>query len=249
MQNNKISHLLRLIMITAIASLIISCAATRVALEHKNLEAQTKMSNTIFLDPVPLSQKSIYVSVRNTTDKALIITPQLKKTLLKRGYHIERNPRRAHYLLQANILKVGKMSQSAAFSTLGNGYGSTIAGVATGAATGALMGSGETALAGGIVGGLVSMAADSLIKDVNFVIITDIQISERAKSSVKIKQTSNSQVTNGSNVVVTQSSSGRSPYHRYRTRVLSTADKVNLHFAEARPALERGLVRVIAGIF
>jgi len=36
---------------------------------------------------------------------------------------------------------------------------------------------------------------------------------------------------------------------RYRTRVLSTANKVNLDFAEAQPVLEEEISRAISGIF
>jgi hypothetical protein len=39
-----------------------------------------------------------------------------------------------------------------------------------------------------------------------------------------------------------------SGWKRYRTRVEATATKVNLHFEEAQPALEQGLVRSLAGL-
>ena len=47
------------------------------------------------------------------------------------------NPAKAHYMLQANILKVGKMSVAASQSALGGGYGSALAGAAAGTAVGA----------------------------------------------------------------------------------------------------------------
>ena len=36
---------------------------------------------------------------------------------------------------------------------------------------------------------------------------------------------------------------------RFRTRVVSTARKVNLQFKEAYPALRNGLVQALAGLF
>ena len=36
---------------------------------------------------------------------------------------------------------------------------------------------------------------------------------------------------------------------RYRTRVMSTANKVNLQYEEAAPELNAGLTRVLAGLF
>ena len=85
------------------------CAATQTALEHRTLEVSTKQSETIFLDPVSNAQKTVYVSVKNTSDEEVDIAPQLKSTLSSHGYKVVTNPNSAHYLLQANVLKVGKM--------------------------------------------------------------------------------------------------------------------------------------------
>jgi hypothetical protein len=38
-------------------------------------------------------------------------------------------------------------------------------------------------------------------------------------------------------------------YKSYRTRVVSTANKVNLNYEEAAPALTEGLTRSLAGLF
>lgn len=43
-------------------------------------------------------------------------------------------------------------------------------------------------------------------------------------------------------------SGGKASWKTYRTRALSTANKVNLDFAEAEPILEKDLARSIAGI-
>ena len=45
------------------------CAASSVMISKRNLDVQTKMSETIFLDPVSPDQKVMYVEVRNTSDK------------------------------------------------------------------------------------------------------------------------------------------------------------------------------------
>ncbi|WP_116964558.1 complement resistance protein TraT [Fastidiosibacter lacustris] len=42
------------------------CAAIGTAIKHRNLEVNSKMSDTIFLDPVPQSEKTIYIQVRST---------------------------------------------------------------------------------------------------------------------------------------------------------------------------------------
>ena len=40
-------------------ALLTGCAATQVAMEHRTLDVSTKQSETIFLDPIPASQKTI----------------------------------------------------------------------------------------------------------------------------------------------------------------------------------------------
>lgn len=246
--NNKIYRLGQ-ISTVGLAAILTSCAATQTALEHRSLDVQTKLSKTIFLDPVSDAQKTIFIVVKNTSDQTVNINTPLAHTLTNHGYHVVQNPTNAHYLLQANILKVGKMSIAASQKALGGGYGSALSGGATGVALGAFTGNGNAMLAGGIAGGLVGLAADSLVKDVNYTMITDVQISERAGRGVKVREQFNANLANGSSSRLQQTSNRESNYQRYRTRIVSNADKVNLSFNEARPALERGLVKALAGIF
>ncbi|RAP34886.1 conjugal transfer protein TraT [Legionella quinlivanii] len=225
------------------------CAATQTALEHGSLQVSTKQSETVFLEPVSNAKKTVYVSVKSTADEDVDITPRLKTALISHGYKVMNNPGAAHYLLQANVLKVGKMSIAASQSALGGGYGSAIAGAAVGTAAGSFTNSSNGMIAGGLAGGVIGLAADALVKDVNYTMITDIQISERVGKGIKVNELFQSRLKNGSATVTSQTSSRESQYQRYRTRVVSNADKVNLKFQEARPALEQGLVKVIAGIF
>jgi outer membrane lipoprotein SlyB len=246
----RVRGLTAAIQYTALSSfiaLLTSCSATQTVLEHHNLEANSKLSKTIFLDPVAQNQKTIFVVVKNTSEKSFEITKPLTTALTAHGYRIVQNPSQAHYMLQANILKVGKISHSASQNALGGGYGSALAGAGTGVALGAL-GTSKTMLAGGIAGGLVGLAADSLVKEVNYTVITDIQISEKAGKSV-VKEHFNASLENGTSSGTYQTSSKNSDYMRYRTRVVSNADKVNLSFVQARPALEDELVKTLAGIF
>ena len=243
--NNMISKIL----LVGTIAVLTGCAATQTALEHGSLQVSTKQSETIFLDPVSNAQKTVYVSVKNTSDEEVDIAPQLKTALSSHGYKVINNPNSAHYLLQANVLKVGKMSVAASQSALGGGYGSAIAGAVAGTAAGSFTQSSTGMIAGGLAGGVIGLAADSLVKDVNYTMITDIQISERVGRGIKVNEQLQSNLRNGSSSVTSQTSSRDSQYQRYRTRVVSNADKVNLKFQDARPALEQGLVKVISGIF
>ena len=235
--------------LAASIGLLASCAATQTAIEHGKLDTRTNLSKTVFLDPVSMSQKTIFIAVKNTSDQDIDINRPLVDSLRAHGYRVVKNPTEAHYLLQANILKVGKMSLAASQTALGGGYGSALAGGVTGAALGGLSGNTGTILAGGIAGGLVGLAADSLVKDVNYTMVTDVQISERLGRGEKVTEQFNARLENGSASTTHQTSQRDSQFQRYRTRVVSNADKVNLSFAVARPALEQGLVKTLTGIF
>ena len=157
--------------------------------------------------------------VKNTSDQDIRIASPLKASFQAQGYRVTSSPATAHYVLQVNVLSASKMSKSASEKALGGGFGSAAAGGLTGAALGSFSGNGNVALAGGLVGGVAGLVADSLVKDVNYTLITDIQIAEKGHAE------------------------------RFKTRIVSNANQVNLSFAKAKPLLERGLVHTLVGIF
>ena len=90
------------------------------------------------------------------------------------------------------------------------------------------------------------MAADAMVEDVNYTMITDVQISERAKTQV---QTDNVAVLRqGTSGAKVQTSTETGNQHKYQTRVVSNANQVNLKFPEAQPVLEDQLAKSVANI-
>lgn len=204
------------------ASLLTGCAATQVALEHHNLDVQTRMSKTIFLAPVPDSEHTIFVQLKNTSDKNLDMaeyTQDLDAALVAKGYQVAPYEK-ARYLLQANILQVGKMDPSAAASMLGAGFGGAVTGIALADAGGANIRGMAT---GAVVGGVADLVANSLVKNVTYTTVTDVQITENPHNGI--------------------------PPSVYQTRMLSTANKMNLDFKDAEPKLESQVTHSLAGIF
>lgn len=221
------------------------CAAMQVAISHRNLDVQTKMSDSIFLNPVDNSMHTAYVQLKETADKDLnlsSIKQQIVDNLSKKGYKIV-SPSKAHYWIQANILQIGKTDPAAAEKMLANGYGGALAGAAIGGVTSESYGG---VVAGGIIGGITETVANSMVKNVTFTMITDLQISERSAETVT--QTTTSNLHNGSSTQTHQKTNKTTNWVRYRTRVLSTANKVNLHFKDALPQLQAGLVKSVSGI-
>ena len=117
-------------------------------------------------------------------------------------------------------------------STLGSGRGNT------------------AAIAGGaILGGLLGAATDALVKDVTYTVIADLQISEKTRNGVQVDTISEHKLAQGRSVSASSSYAETTNRKRYQTRIVSTANKVNLEFEEASEDLVKGMVRSIAGIF
>ncbi|MBS0154308.1 MAG: complement resistance protein TraT [Nitrospira sp.] len=235
------------------------CAASQTMISKRHLDVQTKMSETIFLDPVGPDKKVIFVEVRNTSDKDNFdIAAPIMDAIAKRGYRITQNPDEAHFRLQANVLSVAKTDPTAAQQALMGGYGgplmSAVGGAAAGAAIGGLAGgtygaAGIGAAAGGLAFAGAEVVAGALVKDVTFMVVTDVQVVEKAPEGVIIRQDNQQNLKQGVGGSQQQTSSEVTKHKKYRTRVVSTANKANLDYEEAAPALTQGLTKSLAGLF
>jgi outer membrane lipoprotein SlyB len=228
-------------------TLLSGCAATQVAIAKRDLDVQTKMSATIFLDPVPPEEMTVYVQVRNTSDKQeLDLGPDIAAAVQAKGYRIVRDPKQAKFYLQANVLQVGKTDPTAIQQHLGGGYGAGLGGAMAAASLG---GSGRGMLTAGLIGGVGEVIAGSMVKDVYFSIVTDIQIKERLTAGKKATLDSRHLNKQGTSGVENVTYSDQVDMKTYQTRLVSTANKMNLEFTEAAPALRSGLTRALSGLF
>jgi len=237
-----------------ICILLTGCAAMHTSIAKKNLDVQTKMSDSIFRDPVGPDQKVIFIEIRNTSDKTNFdIHGAVRQSLDAKGYTVTDDPKAAHYWLRANVLSVDKASPTAAETALHGGYGGTLAGAAfggtIGAAAGGWSGAGYGGMAGALAGGLISTIANAAVKDVTYMAITDVEIAEKVEKGVIVRQDSEQVAKQGIGGSRWQSSSEVSDYKKYRTRIVSTANKANLEYEEASPDLTAGLTRSICGLF
>jgi hypothetical protein len=228
---------------------LVGCAATHTAISKRNLDVQTKMSASIFLEPVEVEKQTVYVQVKNTSDKPeLNLTQEVKNVVMARGYQVVSSPKKANYLLQANILQVGKADLRETESALTRGFGGALSGVVTGAAVGDMIGNRDSTLGFGLLGGIAGTVTDAMVKDITYSIVTDIQISERAENGVIVEEELNSKLSQGTNSKRKIKSTEKHNWKRYQTRIISTANKVNLKFEAALPELIKGLTNSISGI-
>jgi len=263
-----------IILLIIIIFVLQGCAAAKIAIEHKDLAISTRMSDSIFLELTDAVENTVYVDIKNTSDKELQVNEKIKAAIQSRGYKVVDDFKKAFFHLRGNILFVGKADPSAADSALANGFGGGLAGVAIGneiGGTGAMIGL-------GLAGAALEMITNALTKNVTFIIVTDLQISERSTDiitqSIESKFTQgetnrlllpetqrsptafgmNEQITNykehlDKGTIIKQNSTVKTNRRKYRTRVVSKANQVNLEFHEAQEILEYNLAKSIAGIF
>jgi len=236
-----------LVAAVVVSCLVLSgCSAMGTAIKKRNLDVKTQMSQTVWLEPS--SEKTVYIQIRNTSDKDMSdLQTLLAQDLRAKGYNVTSSPDSAYYWIQANVLKAEKMDLRQAQGLLSTGY--------EGAATGAALGAGITAynstsggaiLGVGLAAGLAGMAADAMVEDTNYTMVTDLQILERSKATVTTDNIA--ALRQGNSGVKVQTSSEEGNRMKYQTRVVSNANKVNLKFEEAKPVLEAQLAKSVAGI-
>ena len=203
---------------------MVSCSTMHTVISKRNLDVQTKMSDTIWLEPAAPNQKIV-------------------NALSAKGYRVVNDPAEAKYWLQANILKVDKVNLDN-----DNGFSDAVLGAGIGGILGAQRSGGAyTALGWGLAGAAIGTLADALVNDTAYAMVTDILISE--KTGRNVQNSTKNAVKQGNSGTMTSSTSSSSNIEKYSTRVLSTANQVNLDFNSAIPLLEEELGKVISGIF
>lgn len=234
----------------AVCGLLTGCAATQVALEHKHLNVQTRMSQTVFLDAEKPAERTVLLDVKNTSDKPIELDGLIRQRLEAKGYRIVTSPADAFYILQVNVLQVAMRNPSALrqsqFDPSDSAAGGAVVGGVIGAAAGGFDGVGYGAAIGGVAASGADLIAGALIHNVTYRMVTDLQILERTDE--KVAQTINSDLQQGSGTRVLQTSESVRERRKYQTQIVSTANKVNLKFDQALHQLEESLAQSIAGM-
>ena len=221
----------------------VSCSTMHTVVSKRNLDVQTKMSDTIWLEPAAANERTIFVQVKNTSGKNLNIEQKVINVLTAKGYRIVNDPAQAKYWLQANILKVDKVNLDS-----DNNFSDAVLGAGIGGVLGAQRSGGTyTAIGWGLAGAAIGTLADALVDDTAYAMVTDILITE--KTGRNVQTATRNSVKQGNSGSMTSTSSGTSNMEKYSTRVLSTANQVNLNFNSAIPLLEDELGKVVGGIF
>lgn len=249
---NFLKRCITLSALGALAMIFSGCSSTQVALTKKDLDVQTRTSTAIFVEPVAPENRTVYLDVRSGVmefDRNAFKNFLMEQFAINQnGYRIVDDPSRAHYRLQAYVLNLEKSSPSAAELALRQGYmGGAIA---AGAATGYIAGGGaKSTLAGAVVGGAAEVISGSLVKDVTFMLVCDVQISERAKEGAVVRTDTQIDTKAGDSGSERQTVSEVSNLKTYQTRIVTTANKANLKLETAQELMFKKTAYAMAGFF
>lgn len=196
--------------------------------QQKGIDVCTRMSAVIFLDPIPPHQKTIFLQIRNISDKPKVdlITP-ITTALQAKGYQVVSLLDDAHYVLQINLLQFGYSVPSTYQKILNQGFGTTV----------------EEAPFN------VNLANHLGLQPLTYSTIADIQISERMGRSMTSKEKSNSKRKKNHQMIREITETEKIEWKRYQTRTISTINKARLSSKKATSLLIQGLTATITGIF
>jgi hypothetical protein len=105
------------------------------------------------------------------------------------------------------------------------------------------------AVGGALIGAAIEGIAGAYVQDVTYSIVTDIQISEPVEVGQVVTESESTELRQGTSSRIAQSTSRTLERKTYATRIVSRANRANLEWAEAAPALVDGITRSVAGIF
>lgn len=244
------NSIVKVIILAAVFLTMSGCAAIHTSIAKKDLDVQTKLSTSIFVEPVAPEKRTIYLEVRSAVqefDRNLFrqsLSEQIESS--GNGYKLVDSPIGAQYSMSVFVRNLEKASPTAAAGYLQSGFQGVAAGSALGYATG---GGYRKAAAGGLIGGLASTAANAFVKDVTYLLVADIQIKEKAAKGVIVRTDSKINTKISDDGGSTQTYSQASNKKEYRTRVVTTANKANLELEEAQPLMFEKTAYAMASFF
>lgn len=232
---------------------LVGCGATSALMNHSSLDVNSKMSDTIFLDPIPANKQTIYLQVKNTTNEDLKgLTAALTKDFTDAGWTVVKDQGKAYNMAQVNVLQAGEAKDpDSVWAFVNSGYGKGASAIVLGglAGVGSSMLGASTGASIGIGAGVgaASFVADSLVTNKAYSVITDVQISVKTNGKVKSNHMAN--LKQGTSSSENQNYTVSGNWLKYQTRIGTVAQKVNLKFPDAKPVIVNQLAQQISGVF
>lgn len=200
------------------------CAASRMMIRYGDLDTQTEMSESVFLELRSDLPQTVHIAEASTVGREITIRPALDRQLTASGYTLVDDPNEATYIIQINHLRLAEVELSAD-ETVGDAIGAAFAAGATAALATSLLGASGAAGKIGLAVGVLGFLFDAKTKHIAHTLTTDVLLTETVPAG---------------------GAEGELRYHE--TQIVSGASKVNLKLEEGLPAMKRGLSSALAGL-
>lgn len=228
------------------------CASTMNAIEHRNLNVQAKMSETIFLDVTTLAKnRKVYVRTTNTSDfQEIDLQRILGQKLASHGLELVPTPADDGYVVQVNLLYMGEQKGGITMdSVMAGGFGGALIGAAAAShkVSNSFSSIAGYGLAGALVGAAAGAAMDTMVHVDEYIGAMDVQIQEPVQGGVTGTQSAD--LKNGSSTVTKTVRNVESNKQEYRTRIAVWAKQTNMNKSEASVVLAEKLATQIAASF
>jgi hypothetical protein len=224
--SQKILRVVGLPSIVMLGSITLTgCATSRLMMRYGELETQTELSESVFLELRSDLPRTVYVVEASTIKHELTILPSLREHLMESGYTPVETPEEATYLVQINHRELAEYELGRDESVRDAVHAAFAVGAGAGLAADVLGASGKFARGVGLAAGVVGFIADAKTKHIAHTLTTDVLLTETVPGH------------------------GRETDLRYHeTRIVSGASKVNLRLEESLPAIVRGLCTSVSGL-
>lgn len=226
------------------------CSSMNTALKKRELDVESRLSYAVVLDPLAPEERIVYTRVRDVSGNKMrkVMQTTIEQQLSAEGFTVTNNPKEANLMLNATILSAGKTTADEADRSLSAGYKGAAEGAALGYMVGAAGGSSSSdSMKSGLVAGAAGFLADALVEDVYYTFVMDIELRERPlegdeiENSTQNKSATGMSTSNTATLSMAESSVKRGENFKWiihKTRIVTTANKMNLKIEEAIPAVQ-----------
>ncbi len=253
----KINNAYKVISVLTLVTFLWGCAAASTAIKKRELFVESKTSHSIILEPVAPYKRIVYASVRDLSGNSMRkpMQAKLEEILRSEGFTVTKNPDEANMMLTGSIIAAGKSTSSDSNKYLSSGYKGGAEGAVIGGILGGSPNGRNAAVGGALLGAASGFLADTLVEDVYFTFVMDVQLRERPLEGDRIQNKAQDSTQKGTSSANSQTSSKTSSsvvrganynWIIHETRVVTTANKMNLEIEEAIPEVQKKTAETIA---
>lgn len=247
----------KVIAILTLSAFLWGCAATSTAIKKRELTVESQTSHSIVLEPVAPSKRIVYASVRDLSGNSMRkpMQAKLEEILRSEGFSVTKDPEQANMMLTSSIIAAEKSTSNDSNRFLSSGYKGGAEGAVVGGVLGSFSSDKNSTAGGALVGAAAGFLADTLVEDVYFTFVMDVQLRERPLDGDRIQNKAQNNTHKGTSSTNTQTSSKTNSsvvrganynWIIHETRVVTTANKMNLEIEEAIPEVQKKTAETIS---